>query len=373
MSHGHEQAPAAPAAPLTIIKELVPEEERRAVIADCAKLPFGKFFSDHMFLQKYEKGAWQSGKVTKMTALPMHPAALVLHYAQEIFEGLKCFQRPSDGKLMLFRPDRNIARMNVSAARLCMPQLDPAYFLQALKEVIRADRRHVPSQPGTSLYIRPTMIATEGVLGVRPSSEYFFYIITSTVGPYYPEGFNPTKIFVTREYVRSAPGGTGAIKCGGNYAASLAGAELAHKQGCSQVLWLDGIERKYIEEVGAMNIMFVKDGVVITPPLRGTILPGVTRDTILTLCHDLHIPCEERLITIDEVRDGIKSGAISECFGTGTAASVAPVGEIVYEADRLVINGGLVGPITHRLFDTIVGIQRGELPDAHGWCVPVDE
>lgn len=350
----------------------VPESERKPVIPDATTLPFGKVFTDHMAIMKFAAGKWQDMHIEKLHGLDLHPAALVLHYAQEIFEGLKAFVLPS-GKIAIFRPQANIVRFNRSAKRLCMPEVDEEVFLRALKELVKVDARHVPRVPGTSLYIRPAMIASEAVLGVRPSSEYIFFIIASPVGFYYPDGFRPTKMYAQRSYVRAARGGTGDVKCGGNYAASLFATHVAKDLGCSQVLWLDAEKREFCEEVGSMNMFFVIDGIVRTAPLAGTILPGITRDSSIILLRSWGVPVEERAVSLDELEEGIKKGTFTEAFGTGTAASIAPVGAILLEDHWLQIGNDKVGPITQRLYDAIVGIQRGTIPDIYGWVVPVDD
>lgn len=336
------------------------------------ELSFGRFFTDHMFLMDFtaDRG-WQDPRIVPYGPLSLDPSAAVFHYSQEIFEGLKAYRSPRD-TILLFRPDMNAARLNRSVARLCMPPVEEAFFLQALKALVGVDREWVPHAPGTSLYIRPTMIATEAFLGVRPSQTYCFFIILSPVGAYYAEGFNPVKILVEDHYVRSVKGGTGAAKTGGNYAASLAAGEEAHRKGFAQVLWLDGVERQYIEEVGSMNIAFVIDNELITPPLTGTILAGVTRDTVLQLAKDWGIRVTERPISITEVFTAARNGRLSEVFGMGTAAVISPVSELSYKGENVTINGGGVGPLAQRLFDEISAIQRGLKPDAHGWVVEVD-
>lgn len=356
--------------PLVEIKEL--PEDKRSRISDPSTLVFGRTFSDHMFTLHYADAHWETkGHVEPLHMLPMHPGALVFHYAQEGFEGLKAFH-VKGGRICLFRPDRNIARMNLTCRRMVMPEINPAMFLAGLKSLVRTDRRHVPSVAGTSFYLRPTIIGTEAILGVRPSSEYLFYIIACPVGSYNPEGLAPTKLLVQREYTRAAPGGTGAVKCGGNYAASLIAGDAAKKKGCSQVLWLDAIEHKYVEEAGGMNVFFVINGKVTTAPLRGTILPGITRDSILEICRDLRIPAEERVLSMDEIVEGINNRTLTEIFECGTAASISPVGELIYEDRHLVVADGGVGHLTRQLYDHLVGIQRGEVPDLHGWIVDID-
>jgi branched-chain amino acid aminotransferase len=335
------------------------------------ELSFGKFFTDHMFLMDATADhGWHNPRVVPYGPLTLDPSAAVLHYSQEIFEGLKAYRSPRD-TILLFRPDKNAARLNRSAARMCMPAVDEAMFLNAIKTVVATDRDWVPRAPGTSLYIRPAMIATEPFLGVRPAQTYIFFIILCPVGAYYAEGFNPVKILVEDHYVRSVKGGTGAAKTGGNYAASLAAAEEAHHKGYSQVLWLDGVERKYIEEVGSMNIAFVIDNELVTPALSGSILDGVTRDTTLQLAKDWGIRIVERPITVDEVFTAGRNGRLQEAFGMGTAAVISPVSELAYKDEKLIISHGKVGPLAQRLFDEISDIQRGLKPDPHGWVVEI--
>ena len=335
------------------------------------ELGFGRYFTDHMFLMEATADqGWHNPRVVPYGPLTLEPSAAVLHYSQEIFEGLKAYRSPR-GTTLLFRPDKNAARLNHSCERMCMPKMEPELFLAAIKSVVSVDRDWVPQAPGTSLYIRPAMIATEPFLGVRPSTSYLFFIILSPVGAYYAEGFNPVKILVEDHYVRAVRGGTGDAKTGGNYAASLAAAEEAHHKGYTQVLWLDGVERKYIEEVGSMNIAFVIDNELITPSLNGSTLAGITRDTVLQLAQDWGIRVAERPISIDEVFTAVKNGRLSEVFGTGTAAVISPVSELAYKGEKLQIGDGKVGPIAQRLFDDISAIQRGLKPDPHGWMVEI--
>ncbi len=338
---------------------------------DESTLGFGVQFSDHMFMMEYSEGeGWHDQRIEPYGPVMLDPAALVLHYAQEIFEGLKAYRR-KDGVLQLFRPADNFERMNRSALRMCMPAVDIPFVLRSLQELVRLDADWVPRSRGATLYIRPTMIATGATLGVKVSPEYLFYIITGPVGAYYASGFAPTRILVTDTYVRAVPGGVGWAKTGGNYAASLLAAEEAHQKGFSQVLWLDGVERRWVEEVGTSNIFFLLDDELVTPPLAGTILPGITRDSVLTLARDWGLKIAERRITIDEVIDAIASGRLKEMFASGTAAVVSPVGEIGYKGAVHQVNRGQVGDLSRRLFDELTGIQYGEHPDHHGWVVPV--
>lgn len=334
-------------------------------------LTFGTVFTDHMFVMDFqEEKGWYDPRVEPYGPIPLDPAAAVLHYAQAIFDGLKAF-RGKDGRVRLFRPQKHIERMNHSAERLCIPKVDPGVALRALTTLVGLERDWVPSTVGTSLYIRPTIIANEAFLGVRPAKSYLFYVILSPVGSYYPEGINPVKILVVDKYVRAVDGGVGGAKTGGNYAASLYAAEEAKHQGFTQVLWLDGRERKYLDEVGTMNIMLRIGDEVITPPLTGTILPGVTRDSALTLLREWKMKVSERQVSIDEVRDAAHKGTLREVWGTGTAAVISPVGELSYKGERIVINGGRIGEVTHRLYDAIVGVQYAAAPDTHHWTVEV--
>lgn len=336
-----------------------------------SELGFGKYFTDHMFLLDYEKGkGWINPRIVPYGPLTLDPSAMVLHYGQEIFEGLKAY-RWTDGTIALFRPDKNIERMNRSADRLCMAPTDPEMFLEGMKTLILLDRDWIPSSPGTSLYIRPTMIATEAALGVKPSSRYLFFIILGPVGPYYPEGFSPTRIYVTKSYVRAAKGGVGETKTGGNYAASLYAASKAQELGYTQVLWLDAAEHKYVEEVGTSNIFFQIDDELMTPPLAGTILPGVTRDSVLMLAREWGIKVNEKPITIDEVIEAAEDGRLKEMFATGTAAVISPVGEIGYQERVIPVADGKTGPLAQRLYDEITGIQYGQKKDPYGWVVKI--
>jgi len=335
------------------------------------ELGFGRYFTDHMFLMEATADqGWHNPRVVPYGPLTLEPSAAVLHYSQEIFEGLKAYRSPRD-TVLLFRPDKNAARLNHSCERMCMPKMEEHLFLSAIKSVVATDRDWVPRAPGTSLYIRPAMIATEPFLGVRPSQSYLFFVILSPVGAYYAEGFNPVKILVEDHYVRAVRGGTGDAKTGGNYAASLAAAEEAHHKGYTQVLWLDGVERKYVEEVGSMNIAFVIDNELVTPSLNGSTLAGITRDTVLQLARDWGIRVAERQISIDEVFTAVKNGRLSEVFGMGTAAVISPVCELAYKEEKLAIGDGTVGPLAQRLFDDISAIQRGLKPDPHGWMVEI--
>src|SRR6056297_3607718 len=324
------------------------------------ELGFGNIFTDHMFIMEYDKskGGWQQGEIKPFAPLELSPAACGLHYGQLIFEGLKCYHT-EDG-LQMFRPDMNFKRMNRSAERMCMPEIDVEYVMNALKELLKIEKGWVPKTKGTALYIRPTMIATEPFLGVHPSEQYYFFIILCPVGAYYASGFNPVKIKVEDEFVRASVGGVGSAKTAGNYAASLKSAEKAKEEGYTQVLWLDAQERKYVEEVGTMNIMFKIDGKIITSPLTGSILPGVTRDSVLKILKKKEIEVEEKKLSIDELIEAAKNGGLEEAFGTGTAAVITPVGSISYKGESYEINDFEVGDLTQELYDELTGIQYGE-------------
>ncbi len=338
---------------------------------DPASLGFGKYFTDHMFLMDYTKGkGWHDARIVPFGDISLSPAAMVFHYGQEMFEGLKAYAA-DDGSIQLFRPQKNIERMNRTNRRLCIPQVDPDFVLEALKALVSIDADWVPEGKDTSLYIRPFIIATDAHLGVKPATQYLFCIILSPVGAYYAEGLNPVKIFVETDYVRAVKGGIGFAKAGGNYAASLAAQEKANELGYSQVLWLDGVHRKYVDEVGTMNVFFVIDGEVITPMLEGSILPGVTRDSVITLLRDLGYKVTERRVDVDELFEAHKAGKLDEVFGTGTAAVISPVGLLDRDGEKIVINNGEIGKISQMLYDTLTGIQWGRIPDTRGWIVKV--
>jgi branched-chain amino acid aminotransferase len=334
-------------------------------------LAFGNVFTDHMFLMDYrdDKG-WYDARIEPYGPLALDPATAVLHYAQSMFEGLKAF-RGQDGRVRLFRPDKHAERLNNTARRLCIPTIEPELVLRSWTRLVDLDRDWVPRAVGTSLYVRPTIIASEPFLGVRPSKEYVYFVILSPVGAYYAEGMNPVRILVDDTYVRAVPGGLGQAKASANYAASLYPAEHAKHEGFTQVLYLDGVHRKYIEEVGTMNMMLRLGDEVVTPPLAGSILPGVTRDSALTLLREWGVPVAERQVSIDEVVDAARAGTLREAFGTGTAAVISPVGELVYRGERIVVNQGRIGELTQRLYDAIVGIQYGTAPDTRGWTLEV--
>lgn len=334
-------------------------------------LGFGQHMADHMFVMLYDaKIGWHDAVIKPYENFSLDPAAMVLHYGQEIFEGLKAY-RGRDDRIFLFRPKDNLKRMNVSAARMCMPEIPEDVVYEGMKKLIALDKDWVPRADGATLYIRPTMIATEAGLGVRPAKQYIFFIINCPVGAYYPEGFNPVKIFVTDKYVRAVAGGVGNVKTGGNYAASIMAAVEAQQQGYTQVLWLDAIERKYIEEVGTMNIFFLVDDELITPPLSGSILPGITRDSVLRLTKDWGLKVSEKRITIDEILAANDKGHLQEIFGTGTAAVISPVGELNYKGRVCTINNGETGGLAQKLFDELQAIQNGYKQDPYGWVVEV--
>jgi len=339
---------------------------------DESALGFGKYYTDHMFIVDHTEGqGWHDARIVPYQPLALDPAAMVLHYAMESFEGMKAYRLP-DGSVQLFRPDRNAERMQNTNHRMCLPALSTEDFIQAVKALVKTDEDWVPHQEGTSLYIRPFVIATEPHLGVRPSATHQFIIICSPVGAYYSTGINPVKIFVEDEYTRACPGGTGFTKCGGNYAASLISQVKAHDLGYEQTLWLDGVEHKYVEEVGSMNCFFKIDGTVYTAPCVGTVLPGVTRMSCIELLKKWGIPVSEERLPIADVMKASQEGKLEEVFGTGTAAVISPVGELRYEGDVAYINDGKIGEITHKLYDTLTGIQWGKIPDDMGWTVKVD-
>ena len=335
-------------------------------------LVFGRSFTDHMFQMDYTEGkGWHDGRIVPYGPLPLEPSAMVFHYAQEVFEGLKAYRNPQ-GKVQLFRPLENVRRMNNSCERMCIPQLDEETALSAIEQLVELEADWVPSKPGTSLYIRPFIIATTPTLGVHAAHNYIFAIICCPVGSYYKEGINPVRIYVESRDVRAVRGGTGYAKCGGNYAASIRAGEQAEKQGYAQVLWLDGVERKYIEEVGSMNVLFKINGTVVTPALTGSVLPGITRKSCLELLRSWGVPVEERPITAQELFDAAEAGALEEAFGSGTAAVVSPIGEMGWNDRHVVVNGGQIGPLTQRLYDTLTGIQWGTQPDPFGWITKLD-
>ena len=338
---------------------------------DQTRLGFGNYYTDHMFLINYDEGkGWHDPRIVPYGPIELDPAAMCLHYGQEVFEGLKAY-RTEDGRILLFRPDRNMARLNSSNERLCIPAIDEAFAVEAIKKLVSVDQDWIPTAEGTSLYIRPFIFATEAQVGVHPAQELLFAIILSPVGAYYPEGLNPVKIYVEDKYVRAVRGGMGYTKTGGNYAASLKAQDEAEKVGYTQVLWLDGVERKYIEEVGTMNVFFVIDDEIVTPELQGSILPGVTRMSCIELLKKQGYKVSERRLSIEEVAEAADAGKLKEAFGSGTAAVISPIGELKWDEKVMTINNGEIGTISQHLYDTLTGIQWGKLPDPYGWTVEV--
>ncbi len=343
------------------------DKEQRKPKPDENNLGFGVHFSDHMFVMTWDRAqGWHDAEICSYRDFSIDPAAMVFHYGQAIFEGLKAY-RGQDDRVLLFRPKDNFERMNRSALRMCMPRLPVDKMIQATKALVYLDRDWIPSANGATLYLRPTMIASEPALGLRPAEKYLFYIIASPVGAYYTEGFNPVKIFVSSKYVRAVSGGTGEAKTAGNYAASIMALTDAQKKGYSQVLWLDAQKRKNIEEVGTSNIFFLINDELITPPLAGTILPGITRDSVLQLAKDWEIPVTERQISIDEVMAASKDGSLQESFATGTAAVISPIGELCYKDEIITINNGQTGELAQRFFEELQAIQFGNQDDPHNW------
>lgn len=350
---------------IKLVKTTIPKQKP----ADEASLGFGKFFTDHMFIAEYSVGkGWHDARIVPYGPLSIDPASPVLHYGQEIFEGLKAYRR-KDGGIQLFRPMENALRMNRSAERICMPPLDPEFQVKAMKMLIQLEEDWIPSSEGTSLYLRPMMIADGAELGVHPAKHFLYVIICSPSGAYYKNGMQPLRIHIEDYYVRAVKGGIGSAKTGGNYAASLKATFDAAEKGFDQVLWLDGRENKYVEEVGAMNMMFVIDGKIVTAPLEGSILAGITRKSILRLAQDKGYQTEERRISVQELFDAYERGGLTEAFGTGTAAVISPVGEMEYQGKSMVLNDHKIGNISQEMYDTLVGIQRGDLPDTYGWTV----
>ena len=339
--------------------------------ADESKLGFGKIFTDHMYVMPYNKEqGWHDPKIVPYQPITLEPSAMVFHYGQEMFEGLKAY-KTEDGRVLLFRPNKNIERANHSNDRLCIPEIPADDFLNALKTLVSVDKDWIPTQPGTSLYIRPFVIATDPFLGVRPSDTYLFLIILSPSGAYYESGLDPVKIWIEDSYVRAVRGGIGEAKTGGNYVASLAAQVKAHDEGYSQVLWLDGVERKYVEEVGSMNIFFKIDGEIYTAATVGTVLPGITRMSCIELLKEWGYTVHEGKLPIADVMAAAKDGRLEEVFGTGTAAVISPVGSLMLDGDTEQVADGQTGPVTQKLYDTLTGIQWGRLPDERGWTVRV--
>ncbi|MGN0244127.1 MAG: branched-chain amino acid aminotransferase [Lachnospiraceae bacterium] len=334
-------------------------------------LGFGKIFTDHMFVMDYTEGkGWHDPRVVPFQNLSLSPACMVFHYGQEMFEGLKAY-KGKDGKTYMFRPDMNAKRANATNVRLCIPEIPVEDFVQAVEAVVKVDEDWIPEEPGTSLYVRPFIIATDDFLGVAPSKTYKFMVILSPSGAYYESGLDPVGIWIEDDYVRAVRGGIGFTKTGGNYVASLAAQVKAHDAGYSQVLWLDGVERRYIEEVGAMNIFFKINGTVVTPMLTGSILPGVTRDSVIQLCKSWGVPVEERRISVDELYEAQQNGTLEEVFGTGTAAVISPVGKLRWKDEVMQIQDGGIGELSQKIYDTVTGIQLGDIEGPEGWRVEV--
>jgi branched-chain amino acid aminotransferase len=337
------------------------------------QLGFGKFFSDHLFALDYsEPQGWHDARIQPYAPFQLDPAAAVFHYGQAMFEGSKAF-RGVDGKIRLFRPEMHAQRMAIGAPRLCMPCPSVQQMSDGVRALVKMESDWVPTTEGTSLYLRPTLIATEGFLGVRPATQYLYFVIASPAGNYFGgKGLKTVRIWVETNEVRAPRGGLGATKAGANYAASLASAMRAKKAGFDQVLWLDGKNHQLVEEVGTMNVCFVIGNTLVTPPLSDSILAGVTRDSVLALARELGFQVEERPVSVDEIRSAHKSGVLKEVFGTGTAAVISPVGELAFSQDTLIINGGEPGPIAHQFYDEICAIQRGSKPDTHGWLEVIE-
>lgn len=357
---------------MEIKKTILPDDKRKELYDDPLKLKFGKHFTDHMFTLQYDEGkGWHSPEIKPYQPLVLDPAAAVFHYGQEIFEGQKAY-KSKDGKILMFRPEENAKRFNLSMSRMSMPEVPVEDFIRFENQLLKHEERWIPSIKGAALYMRPTGIATEPALGVKPASQYMFFIILSPVGPYYAAGFNPVSLWVSEEYSRAAEGGTGAAKAGGNYGGSLYATRIALSKGYSQVLWLDSKEHRYVEEVGAMNMFFIMDGKLVTPPLTGTILPGITRRSLLEMAKDLNIEPIEKRITIDEVVEGIEAGTVTEAFGAGTAAVISPVGKIAYKDKEYILNNNETGPWAQKFFDHLTGIQYGEIEDKYNWVHVVE-
>lgn len=338
---------------------------------DASSLGFGKYFTDHMFLMDYYDGkGWVDPRIVPYGPLPLDPSAMCLHYGQEVFEGMKAYNRPNGGAA-LFRPEKNMQRLNVSNDRLCIPLIDEKFCVEAIRRLVEIDRDWIPEGENTALYIRPFIIAVDPALGVHPAKHLMFVVIMCPVGSYYKEGINPVKIYVEKKYVRAVKGGMGFTKTAGNYSASLKAQDEAEKKGYTQVLWLDGVERKYIEEVGTMNVFFKIGGEVITPSLEGSILGGITRMSCIEVLKAKGYKVSERRLALEEVVKAAENGTLEEAFGTGTAAVISPIGQLIVDDKEIVINGGEIGEVSHLLYDTIVGIQNGKLEDTFGWVMPV--
>jgi branched-chain amino acid aminotransferase, group II len=338
---------------------------------DMATVPFGTYFSDHMFMMDYttDKG-WYDPRIIPYGPLEIEPCATIIQYATEVFEGLKAYRTP-EGKVQMFRPDENAKRIKNSAERMALPQMDVDMMVDFMRQYVEFEADWVPADPGTSLYLRPFIYATDPCLSLHPIHEAHFCIIACPVGNYFPDGLKPVPILIEKDDVRAVRGGTGYAKCGGNYAGAMRAGEKAEKNGFSQVLWIDGVERKYVEEAGGMNVMFKINGDVVTPQLNGSVLPGITRKSSLEIVKDWGMNAVERLITVEELIEAAQSGALEEAWMVGTAAVVCPIGELAYDDQRYVINGGTIGEITQKLYDDLTAIQWGRVPDRYGWNLVV--
>ena len=346
-------------------------KQPKAKPTDETKLGFGSIFTDHMFVMNYDEGqGWHDARIVPYGPIELDPSAMCLHYGQTVFEGMKAY-RAKDGRVLLFRPEKNMARLNVSNERLCIPKIDEAFALKCIEKLVSIEKDWIPTAEGTSLYIRPFIFATDAHVGVHPGKHLMFMVICSPVGAYYPEGLNPVKIYVESKYVRAVRGGMGYAKTGGNYAASLKAQDEAEEQKYTQVLWLDGVERKYVEEVGTMNVFFVIGDEVVTPALQGSILPGVTRMSAIEILKSWGLNVSERPIEIQEIYDAYQNGQLKESFGTGTAAVISPIGQLKWDDHVMEINNGKIGEISQRLYDTLTGIQWGNIEDTMHWTVEV--
>ena len=346
-------------------------KQPKAKPTDETKLGFGSIFTDHMFVMNYDEGqGWHDARIVPYGPIELDPSAMCLHYGQTVFEGMKAC-RAKDGRVLLFRPEKNMARLNVSNERLCIPKIDEAFALKCIEKLVSIEKDWIPTAEGTSLYIRPFIFATDAHVGVHPGKHLMFMVICSPVGAYYPEGLNPVKIYVESKYVRAVRGGMGYAKTGGNYAASLKAQDEAEEQKYTQVLWLDGVERKYVEEVGTMNVFFVIGDEVVTPALQGSILPGVTRMSAIEILKSWGLNVSERPIEIQEIYDAYQNGQLKEAFGTGTAAVISPIGQLKWDDHVMEINNGKIGEISQRLYDTLTGIQWGNIEDTMHWTVEV--
>ena len=352
---------------ISITKTTTPKQKPQ----DQSKLGFGNYYTDHMFIMNYDDGeGWHDARIVPYAPIPLDPAAMCLHYGQEVFEGMKAYRTP-DNRIQLFRPEKNMARLNVSNERLCIPQIDEEFCVEAIKKLVAIDSDWIPSLPGTSLYIRPFIFAVDAHVGVHPAHHLMFVVILSPVGAYYPNGLDPVDIYVEQKYVRAVKGGMGFTKTGGNYAASLKAQDEAEDKGYTQVLWLDGVDRKYIEEVGTMNVFFVIGDEIVTPELSGSILSGVTRMSVIELLRNKGYKVTEKRISIQELFDAHDNGTLKEAFGTGTAAVISPIGSFEWNDRKITVADGGIGEISQILYDTLTGIQCGTLPDEYHWTVEV--